>query len=244
VSVSWSQGLRSRPLALSALGLLGVNLVLALLHGAYWICLRYGLDAWPRDPIFSLDSNAGFAQAFSSAQTLLLILLLLGLARRTGEMLYLALGGVYVIVLLDDALALNQLLGSPLVRALGLVDHPRLLAQSLAEMLVYGALAVPVLALLGLGWLHASPAQRRAGAAFVLLLALLAFFATVMDLVHLAFIKSFRGSRLVLEVLEEGGEMATLSIALLLALALTRQAPPATAAARSLIPGYRSETTG
>jgi hypothetical protein len=235
---------QDRLLVRSALVLLAANLALALLHGGYFVCLRYGLDAWPRDPIFSLASNTGFAQAFNSAQTLLLIALLLGLARRTREMLYLALAVVFVLVLLDDALAINQLLGSPLVRALGLVDHPRLLAQSLAEMLVYGALAVPVLALLGLGWLHASPAQRRAGAAFVLLLALLAFFATVMDLVHLAFIKSFRGSRLVLELLEEGGEMATLSSALLLALALTRQAPPATAAARSLIPGYRSETTG
>jgi hypothetical protein len=228
VSVSLVEGLRSRPLALRALGLLGVNLVLALLHGAYWICLRYGLEAWPRDPIFSLDSNAGFAQAFSSAQTLLLILLLLGLARRTGETLYLALGGVYVIVLLDDALALNQLLGSPLVRALGLVDHPRLMAQSLAEMLVYGALALPVALLLATGWLRAAPTHRRAGAGFVLLLALLAFFATVMDLVHLAFIKSFPGSRLVLELLEEGGEMATLSGTLLLALALTWLLPGST----------------
>jgi hypothetical protein len=106
-------------------------------------------------------------------------------------------------------------------------------------------IAVVSVAVVGLVFtLARSPAQRRAGAAFVLLLALLAFFATVMDLVHLAFIKSFRGSRLVLELLEEGGEMATLSSALLLALALTRQAPPATAAARSLIPGYRSKTTG
>jgi hypothetical protein len=235
---------QDRLLVRSALVLLAANLALALLHGGYFVCLRYGLDAWPRDPIFSLASNTGFAQAFNSAQTLLLIALLLGLARRTREMLYLALAVVFVLVLLDDALAINQLLGSPLVRALGLVDHPRLLAQSLAVMLVYGALALPVAGLLAAGWLRAGAAHRRAGAGFVLLLALLAFCATVMDLVHLAFIKSFPGSRLVLELLEEGGEMATLSSALLLALALTRQAPPATAAARSLIPGYRSETTG
>jgi hypothetical protein len=92
-------------------------------------------------------------------------------------------------------------------------------------MLVYGALALPVALLLATGWLRAAPAHRRAGAGFVLLLALLAFFATVMDLVHLAFIKSFPGSRLVLELLEEGGEMATLSATLLLALALTRPLP-------------------
>jgi hypothetical protein len=57
------------------------------------------------------------------------------------------------------------------------------------------------------------------------LLALLTFFATVMDLVHLAFIKSFSGSRLLLEVAEEGGEMLTLSLALLLVLTLVRQLP-------------------
>jgi hypothetical protein len=226
-----SRLLRDRALALGGLVLLATHLVLALLHGAHFVCLRYGLDAWPRAPMFSLDSNAGLAQAFNSAQTLLLITLLLGLALRTREVLYLALGAVFVGVLLDDALALNQLLGAPLASALGLVDRPRLLAQSAAEMLVYGALALPVGALLGAGWLRASPPHRRAGAGFLALLALLAFFATVMDLVHLAFIKSFFGSRLVLELLEEGGEMVTLSAALLLALALARHLPASAAPA-------------
>ena len=216
-----------RALLCAGLLLLAANLVLALLHGAYFVCLRYGLDAWPRDPVFSLTSNAGYAQAFTSAQTLMLIATLLWLAQRTREMLYGALAAVFLVVLLDDALALNQLLGAPLASALGFVDRPRLLAQSLAELLVYGALAIPVAGLLCIGWLRADPAHRQAGAGFLLLLALLAFFATVMDLVHLAFIRSFYGSRLVLELMEEGGEMATLGAALLLALAQARGLPSA-----------------
>jgi hypothetical protein len=221
----FSGPLQDRTLMLCGLVLLGANLVLGLLHGAHFICLRYGIEAWPRDPLFSLSSNAGFAQAFNSAQTLLLIAVLLGLAQRTRELLYVALSAAFVVVLLEDALAVNQLLGAPLASALGLVDRPRLLAQSLAEMLVYGALALPLVALLGTGWRRAGPTHRRAGAGFLGLLALLAFFATVMDLVHLAFIKSFFGSRLVLELIEEGGEMVTLSAALLLALALARPRP-------------------
>jgi hypothetical protein len=217
--------LQDRTLVLCGLGLLAANLVLALLHGAYFVCLRFGLHAWPRDPLFSLSSNAGLAQAFNSAQTLLLIALLLSLAQRTRELLYLALAAVFVVVLLDDALALNQLLGGPLAGTLGLVDRPRLQAQSAAEMLVYGALALPLAALLGASWLRTRPPHRRAGTGFLALLGLLAFFATVMDLVHLAFIKSFFGSRLVLELGEEGGEMITLSAALLLALALARHLP-------------------
>ena len=59
-----------------------------------------------------------------------------------------------------------------------------------------------------------------------------------MDLVHLAFIKSFRGSRLILEVAEEGGEMVTISAALLLALTLARRLPPTRAAAA--LPGARA----
>jgi hypothetical protein len=223
----------------SGLALLAANLVLVVLHGAYFVCLRYGIEAWPRDPIFSLDYNAGFAQAFNSAQTLLLVATLLWLAQRTRASLYLALGAVFFIVLLDDALAVNQLLGRPLVEALGLVDRPRLLAQSLAEMLVYLALAIPVVALLATGWLRACPRHRRAGAGFLGLLALLAFFATAMDLVHLAFIKSFFGSRLVLELLEEGGEMVTLSAALLFALGLARRLPQA--AARTEVSRDRGE---
>lgn len=203
--------------------LIVVNVGLVGLHTAYFVCLRFGLDAWPRDPIFSLDSNTGFAQAFNSAQTLLLIGLLLQLAMRTRTALYLAFGVVFLIVLIDDALAVNQVLGQVLVGAFGLIDRPRLEAQSLAEMLVYGSIAVPVLGLLAAALSRAGEHHRPAAAGFLLLLGLLGFFATVMDLVHLAFIKSFFGSRLVLEVLEEGGEMLTVSLALLFALTLVRR---------------------
>jgi hypothetical protein len=209
----------------SFLAVVAINLLLVALHGAYFVCLRYGLDAWPRDALFSLDSNTGLAQLFSSSQTMLLIGLLLWLGAHTRTALYPALAAVFLFVLLDDALALNQLLGAPLVRALALVDRPRLEAQSVAEMMVYGAVALPLLGLLAAGFQRAPAEHRRAGARFVVLLALLAFFATVMDLVHLAFIKSFFGSRLLLEVIEEGGEMVTLSLALLLALSLCRQLP-------------------
>jgi len=217
--------LRDRALVRWLLALLAGNLLLVALHSAHFVCLRYGLEAWPRDPAFSLAANFGFAQLFNSMQTVLLIGLLSRLAARTREALYLTLSAVFVIVLLDDALALNQVLGEFLASALGLVDRPRLEAQSLAEMMVYGLLAVPLLAALAAAYLRARPAHRAAGRGFLFLLALLTFFATVMDLVHLAFIKSFSGSRLLLEVAEEGGEMLTLSLALLLALTLVRQLP-------------------
>jgi hypothetical protein len=207
------------------LALLAGNLVLIALHSAYFVCLRYGLEAWPRDPVFSLAANFGFAQLFNSVQTVLLIALLFRLAAQTREALYLTLGAVFLIVLLDDALAFNQVLGEILVSALGLVDRPRLEAQSLAEMMVYGLLAIPLLGVLAAAYLRARPAHRSAGRGFLVLLGLLTFFATVMDLVHLAFIKSFSGSRLLLEVAEEGGEMVTLSLALMLALTLGRQLP-------------------
>jgi hypothetical protein len=216
---------RDRALVRGLLAVLAINVVLVALHGAHFVCLRYGLDAWPRDPLFSLDSNTGLAQLFSSGQTMLLIGLLLRLGAQTRTALYPALAAVFLLVLLDDALALNQLLGEPLAGALGLVDRPRLEAQSVAEMMVYGVLALPLLGMLAATFLRAPIEHRRAGAGFVLLLALLAFFATVMDLVHLAFIKSFFGSRLLLEVVEEGGEMLTLSLALTLALILSRQLP-------------------
>jgi hypothetical protein len=55
---------------------------------------------------------------------------------------------------------------------------------------------------------------------FALLAALLALFAIVVDLVHIAYMRAFSGSRLLFEVLEEGGEMATLSLAFAFAWAL------------------------
>ena len=247
---------RDRALTRGLLAVLALNLVLVALHGAHFVCLRYGLDAWPRDPLFSLDSNTGLAQLFNSSQTMLLIALLLRLGAQTRTAVYPALAAVFLFVLLDDALALNQLLGAPLAGALGLVDRPRLEAQSVAEMMVYGVLAPPLLGMLAVALLRAPAENRRAGGGLVellgvvallaavllqvqgggLLLALLTFFATVMDLVHLAFIKSFFGSRLVLEVAEEGGEMLTLSLALLLALSRELPARRAQGAAPVAVP--------
>ena len=227
---------RDRALTRGLLAVLALNLVLVALHGAHFVCLRYGLNAWPRDPLFSLDSNTGLAQLFNSCQTMLLIALLLRIGAQTRTAVYPALAAIFLFVLLDDALALNQLLGAPLAGALGLVDRPRLEAQSVAEMMVYGVLAPPLLGMLAVALLRAPAEHRRAGAGFVSLLALLAFFATVMDLVHLAFIKSFFGSRLVLEVAEEGGEMLTLSLALLLALSRELPARRAQGAAPVAVP--------
>ncbi len=204
-------------------GLLAGNVLLIVLHTAYYVCVRHGLDAWPGNPRFSLDSNVGFAQLFSSAQTLLLIGLLAQLARQTREILYLAFGAIFLLVLVDDAFAVNQAIGGLVVPALGLVDLPRVKAESLGEMMVYALVALPLLGMVAAACVKGAPEHRAAGIGFLLLLALLAFFATVMDLVHLAFINSFYASQLVLEVIEEGGEMLTQSLALMLALTLLRR---------------------
>jgi hypothetical protein len=204
-------------------GLLACNLLLVVLHAAYYVCVRHGLDAWPRDPHFSLESNVGFGQLFSSAQTLLLIGLLMRLAWQTRAALYLAFGAIFLIVLVDDAFAVNQVLGRLVVPALGLVDLPRIKAESLSEMLVYALVAVPLLAMVAAAYARGTPEHRAAGIGFLVLLIMLAFFATVMDLVHLAFINSFYASQLVLEVAEEGGEMLAQSLALLLALTLAHR---------------------
>ncbi len=207
------------------LGLLACNLVLIVLHAGYYYCVRHGLDAWPRDPRFSLDSNVGVGQLFSSAQTLLLIGLLLQLARQTREVLYLAFGAIFLVVLVDDAFAVNQVLGTLAVQAFGLVDLPRIEAQSLGEMAVYALVAVPLLGMVAAAYARGAPEHREAGLGFLTLLMALTFFATVMDLVHLAFINSFYASQLVLEVAEEGGEMLSESLALMLALTLVRKPP-------------------
>ena len=77
--------LRDQALVGWLLALLTGNLVLVALHSAHFVCLRYGIEAWPRDPAFTLSANFGFAQLFNSAQTALLIGLLFRLAAQTRE---------------------------------------------------------------------------------------------------------------------------------------------------------------
>ena len=112
----------------------------------------------------------------------------------------------------------DQPLGSLVVRAFGLVDLPRIEAESLGEMAVYAMVALPLLGMLAAAYARGAPEHRAAGLGFLALLIALTFFATVMDLVHLAFINSFYASQLILEVAEEGGELLCGSLALMLAL--------------------------
>lgn len=163
--------------------LAGVDLAFVALHLAWQGLEGMGL-AGPIPPLFSTFGDVGLSERFNHAKWVGLILLLLLTWRRTRMAGFLALAGIFVLVLLDDALRLHER-GSGWIRARW-PGMPRLgiSASEAGELMVWAMLGLGAVALAVWGaratprawW----PVMGHIGVAFAGLL----FFGVVFDVMQ------------------------------------------------------------
>ncbi|MGQ0553490.1 MAG: hypothetical protein ACT4PU_09760 [Planctomycetota bacterium] len=201
---------------------------LLLLADALFIGLHLLLLATPllSSPLYSLETDRGYAEWFQYLKELWIVALLLLLLQRTRELGYLAWALLFAYLLSDDALKLHERWGYALGErwqlgpVLGL--RPDDLGEVAVCVLVGGSL------LLLIGWVHrrGSPAFRQASRSLLRLLVLLACFGVGLDLLGMTL---ERGSvaKHVVGALEDGGEMIVMSLIAWQAFRLHAQAEPA-----------------
>jgi hypothetical protein len=169
-----------------------------------------------------IDEDGGWAEWFSYAKTLLLIVLLGRLALTTRQMIYGALVVLFGIVLLDDSLEIHEELGKSLVGLLDLRPMLGVRARDVGEVITWtilGAIAAPfVLAGLALS----KRTHVANGLALLIPFCALVFFAIVVDQAFHVWRDAFFGSDIVLGTLEDGGEMMAISVDVALAAVLVR----------------------
>jgi hypothetical protein len=125
---------------------------------------------------------------------------------------FLALSFTFVVIVLDDTLQIHETFGKRFVEALALEQMAGLPAQNLGELMVWSALGGVVVAALAVSFLRTDVFGQNIALVVLGLLAVLVFFAVGVDTLRAALWDAFRGADLILGLLENGGEMLTLSV--------------------------------
>ena len=220
--LAWLRADRPTVAVLSVLML--ANAFFALLHLLRFLMIRLDIAAGSAltGDSLSLGMEWGYAEIFNYLQTLALVGLLAAIAMRTREALYLCWAAVFVLVAIDDALAIHQQFGSLLAAIVPLPPGLGLRPADLSELAVWAGGAAGLVLLLSLGFRRAAPAHREIGWYFACLFGLLLLFGFAVDMVHSLLNGTFFASSLVLELIEDGGEMVSISLACVLAVAVWR----------------------
>ncbi|HEX6980470.1 MAG TPA: hypothetical protein VF342_14340 [Alphaproteobacteria bacterium] len=213
---------RIRALGLSVLAIdflfIAINFLVKLSKATRKITLD--MSAFDK-PYLSLDWDGGLPEIFGYVQTAATALLLLALARRTGRAMYAALGGIFLVILADDALMIHETLGDAIAMDLNLPWFVGLRPQDFGELAADGGMLLLVGALFVYGIRRSDRDDIDVALLFAAIVGAIAFFGVVVDMlvIELYYGLSRRFARL-LSVLEDGGELVGMTLALLVAVTL------------------------
>lgn len=220
--LTWLSADRRTVAVLSVLML--ANALFALLHLLRFLIIRLDIAAGSGLTLdsFSLGMEWGYAEIFNYLQTLALVGLLAAIAMRIRQSLYLCWAAVFVLIAVDDALAIHQQFGSLLAAVVPLAPGLGLRPADLGEVAAWAGGAAGLILLLAFGFRRATPEHREIGWYFAWLFGLLLFFGFGVDMLHSLLNGTFFASSLVFELIEDGGEMVSISLACALAFAVWR----------------------
>jgi hypothetical protein len=192
--------------------LIGIDFLFVVVFFAYAVyAVFYNQDASLLESRWALG-DWSYSEMFGYLKMVVIIFLLVSIQQIWKRPIYLAFTLIFTFALLDDALRVHERLGSRIVQALTLQPIGGLGAQDLGELLVWTIVGVPLLA----GAIAAaigSPREDRYNGVLLLgMLAVLALFAVVADMVHVMQMSAFRGANTLFNMIEDGGEQVTLSL--------------------------------
>ncbi|RIH80958.1 hypothetical protein Mterra_03414 [Calidithermus terrae] len=188
----------------------GLLLALYLAHAVAVSHPGWALAGLFSDPRMALDMDRGYAEVFGYVQEFWVVLAALGLAWLRRAPAYLAWALLFAYLLLDDFYGLHEAL-APLVAArAGLGPLGGLEPAEAAELLVLLGVGLALAGAVALAYGLARPETRAQFRQVVPLVLLLPVFGVVVDAVHEKFVEG--RFNLWLELLEDGGEMAAISL--------------------------------
>jgi hypothetical protein len=191
---------------------LGIFLLLLMSADAAFVMVHLIRDYPPfySDSLFSLEQDRGFAEMFQYVKTYWIAIMFAVVWWRTREGVYFAWMTLFAFLLCDDSLEIHERGGHAMAQIWGLQDALGLKAQDFGELVVTGAIGLILLLFLLVMHRRSTQEAMRASRKLMFYLGLLVFFGVFIDLLH----SLFRGSSgsAALGVVEDGGEMFSVSI--------------------------------
>jgi hypothetical protein len=172
-------------------------------------------------PDLLITTDLGYPEMLCYFQLAVLGGLMLHVFVQTRHVIYASLGIIFLFALGDDALQLHERVGL-YAASIDLPAPSPFNAYHFGQVLHWLVIGAACVALLVYGLLSSGAEDRKIGAIFVLLIFMLGFFSGFMDAVYVVLRGKFFASHFILGVVEEGGEMLTIGIAVSAALLLHR----------------------
>ena len=169
-----------------------------------------------------ITEEGSWPERFNYVKTLVLVILLGYLARSTRQFIYLALTIVFTAVLLDDSLAIHERLGIYFARILEIRPMFGLRARDFGEVLTWAIFGVILVPLIVAGLARSERTHVVTGAALLVPFGAMLFCAIFMDQIYHVLKDAFFCCGILLDMIEDGGEMVTTTLALALAAALVK----------------------
>jgi hypothetical protein len=173
--------------------------------------LVHKLGSGLSDPRFSLETDRGHAEIFQYLKTIGIALLLASLFGRTRQLTLAVWAALFAFLFVDDARQVHERIGNLLAVRWNLPVVLGLPSRDLGQLIAMCFVGGVFVAALAFGYPRSSVQARRATADLLLLLAALTMFGLVIDTVHAA-LKDIQVLGGALAVLEDGGEMLTMSV--------------------------------
>ena len=164
------------------------------------------------DARFSIGWEGGFAERWQHLKAGIISVMLCAVAGRRRSAVVLTWAAVFLFVLADDALQLHERVGNHLGEVLTLPELGSLRANHLGELLYFAAIGIVTISGLLIALRAGDGEDWTLSRTLVLWLALLAVFGVVLDAIHSALRRTALGRPL--ELIEDGGEMIILTLAL------------------------------
>lgn len=195
----------------------GATLLLSLLLAAdLGFILLHSIEAlapfWT-NPMFSINKDGTFPEVYQCVKYFWIILLLFYNARIIRARGYVAWAAAFTYFLCDDALRIHENIGI-YVAQLGPFTPPlHLRMEDMGELAISFIAGSLLFCLIAWAWLWGSEHFKKICRDIMLLIATLVFFGLVVDMLHIMLRPGWQWG-FVLGVLEDGGEMVTVSLIL------------------------------
>jgi hypothetical protein len=201
--------------------LFSVNFLLILAYIAFKVMIYLDPTRHAVYYYFLITSDHGYPELFNYMQLAVAAWLLFQVFVRTRQAIYVSLSMIFLLALGEDALRLHEQVGTYAL----IIDLPApsfLGAQHFGELLewfVVGALSVGALVY---GFSVSAAEDRKIGIIFVIILVILGFLAALVDALQIVLSERIFGLDFLLELIEDGGEMLMIALALSVTLLLAR----------------------
>jgi hypothetical protein len=161
-----------------------------------------------KDPLFSVAQDFGYSEIYQYIKEYWIVVLLFMIAINRAHIIYFAWTVLYMYLLLDDSLEIHERLGRYLVKYFEIQPRFHLRAQDFGELSVSIFFGVLLFSFIGVAYLFSNGTAKRISKYLFILVMSVAFFGVIVDIIHTV----MRWGRPIWELVEDGGEMLTMSI--------------------------------